>query len=323
LKRKRILTYINIFYEKVIKMILLVILNIVYAWMFIISKFALTTSQPIFMTAVRMMIGGIVSLGVYAYQSWSWNDIKNIPKNSWGLIGLLSLTNIYFCNAFEFWGLQYLSAGKSAFIYNLGPFFSAFLAYFLFSERMTLYKWIGLTLGFIGFLPIFIEPCQALDVTTTFWIFSLAEIALLIAAMATVIGWTTMKILLQKTKFSLFFLNGVSMLLGGFICFGHAFLFEAQPFVVQGLGGNFIGYAFLMAFSQNIIAYNLHAFLLSKYTTTFITFCCFVSSLLAAFFGVLFLDETISIYFVISVILVLIGLIIFYQEDLRQGYVTK
>ena len=188
-------------------MLLVLLLNILYAWMFIIAKFALHTSQPVFMTAVRMMIGGGVSLIIYACRSWSWSDIKSITLHQWGLIGLLSVSNIYFCNAFEFWGLQYLSAGKTAFIYNLGPFFAALLAYFLFHEKMTLQKWAGLTLGFIGFLPIFMGPSDVIDTTTQFGFLSLAEIALLIASMATVIGWTMMKILVKENKLSLLFLN--------------------------------------------------------------------------------------------------------------------
>ncbi|MBP6869858.1 DMT family transporter [Candidatus Babeliales bacterium] len=304
-------------------MILLMILNVLYASMFIFSKYALSTGQPVFMTATRMMIGGVISLAIYSYRSWSWDAIKKISGFDWALIGLLTITNIYFCNAFEYWGLQYLTAGKTAFIYNLGPFFAALLAYFLFAEKMTLYKWIGLILGFVGFLPIFLEPAQSLDTTMTFGPLSLAEIALLIASFATVIGWTTMRLLMNKTHLSLFFLNGLSMVLGSFLCFAHAFLFESTPYIMPGQGIKFLEFACLLAMSQNIIAYNLHAFLLQKYTTTFITFSCFISSVFAAILGVFFLGETISSYFFISMIFVLIGLIIFYQEELRQGYIQK
>ena len=303
-------------------MFLVLLLNVLYAWMFIIAKFALHTSQPVFMTAVRMMIGGGLSLMMYACTSWSWSDIKSITVHQWGFIGLLSLSNIYFCNAFEFWGLQYLSAGKTAFIYNLGPFFAALLAYFLLSEKMTLQKWAGLMLGFIGFLPIFMEPSDVIDTTTKFGFLSLAEIALLIASMATVIGWTMMRVLVKQKKFSLLFLNGISMVLGGLICFAHSACFEATPYILPGQLWPFFGYAFAMALSQNIAAYNIHAYLLTRYTTTFLTFCGFMSSILATILGAILLHETISMHLVISAILVLSGLVIFYQEELKQGYIA-
>lgn len=304
-------------------MILLIILNILYAWMFIISKFALSTGTPVFMTAVRMMIGGIVTLIIYNYRSSLVTTIKNISRYNWFLIGLLSLTNIYLCNALEYWGLQYLSAGKTAFIYNLGPFFAALLAYFLFSEKMTFYKWFGLLLGFIGFLPIIAEPSQALDTTIQFGFISLADIGILVSAVTTVIGWTIMRYLIKKSDLSSLFLNGLSMIFGSLFCFLHAYLFESMPYIIPGLSLQFLGYALSMALSQNVIAYNLHGFLLKKYTTTLITFSMFISSLLAAILGVFILNETISPYFIVGVILVLVGLIIFYQEELRQGYIQK
>jgi drug/metabolite transporter (DMT)-like permease len=304
-------------------MILVAVLNILYAWMFIVGKFALFTGKPIFMTAVRMMIAGIISSAIYAYHNLFFQTIRKLSMTQWSLIGLLSLTNIYFCNAFELWGLQYLSAGKTAFIYNLGPFFAALLAYFLFSERMTIKKWIGLILGFIGFLPIFLEPSSVIDTSGTLGWLSYAQIALLIASFATVVGWTTMSYMMKKYQLSLFFLNGTSMLFGGLLCFVHAYFFEQRPYIAPGCIEKFIWYAFFMACSQNIVAYNLHAYLLQYYTTTFLTFACFLSSLFAAALGVLLLHEIITLYFFVAIILVLGGLIIFYYEELRQGYIKK
>ncbi len=304
-------------------MFLLLLLNVLYALMFIIAKFALVTGKPIFMTAIRMMIGGCVSCGIYAYQKSFTQTIHKLSLQAWLLLGLLSLTNIYFCNAFEFWGLQYLSAGKTAFIYNLGPFFAALLSYCIFSEKMTLKKWIGLIVGFMGFLPIFLEKSSIIDSSGMLGWLSYAQIALLIASFATVIGWTTMSYMMKKYNLSLFFLNGLSMILGGVLCCIHAYFFEQSPYITPGYMMSCIAYASLLACSQNIVAYNLHAYLLQKYTTTFLTFACFLSSLFAAILGVLLLDEIITLYFFVAVIVVLSGLILFYYEELRQGYIKK
>ncbi len=308
-------------------MILLILLNVLYAWMFIIAKFALYTSKPVFMTAVRIMIGGLVSLIIYRYIKKSWQacyeDIHAITMTQWKLIIGLGISNIYFCNAFEFWGLQYLSAGKTAFIYNMSPFFAALLAYFVFSEKMTLQKWAGLLLGFFGFLPIFLEPSEIIDTTIKFGFVSLAEIALLIASVATVVGWTIVRILMRQKSFSSFLLNGISMIIGGLVCFAHAYLFESAPRVTPGTEWTFLGYVCAMAFSQNIVAYNLHAYLVTRYTTTFLTFFGFLSSILAALFGLILLHESISTNFIISTACVFAGLVIFYQEELRQGYINK
>ena len=112
------------------------------------------------------------------------------------------------------------------------------------------------------------------------------------------------------------------MVLGGLICFAHAYFFETTPYIFPGELWPFIGYACAMALSQNIAAYNIHAYLLTQYTTTFLTFCCFLSSILAAFLGAVLLHEKISMHLIISAILVLAGLVIFYQEELKQGYIA-
>lgn len=304
-------------------MFLLILLNIIYGSMFVFTKIGLGLGQPVFMTGVRMMFGGIVSLLIYGTLSYRWSDIYSITKKQWMLIACLSFTNIYLCNIFEVWGLQYLSIGKTAFIYNLTPFFSALFAYFLFSEYMTWQKWLGLSLGFIGFIPIFMEPSTLVDTTTKIGIFSVADFYLLCAAILSILGWTIMRLLLKQRAFSPFLLNGISMTVGSLICFIHAVCFESQPFIQAGAMYNFIFIVVILAIFKHVIANNLNAYLLTKYTTTLIAFFSFTASLFAALFGVIFLGESISTYFVVSVICVFTGLMIYYQEELRQGYITK
>jgi drug/metabolite transporter (DMT)-like permease len=304
-------------------MILLIVLNLLYASMFILAKFSLNVCQPIFMTGARMVLGGVISLLIYGMTSYSWQSIRSITRSQWGLIGLLSLINVYVCNALEMWGLQYLSVGKTAFIYNLTPFFSALLAYFLFSEYMTWQKWLGLSLGFIGFIPILMGPSEVIDTTATFGFLSLAELALLSAAISSVFGWTIMRLLIKERSFSPFFLNGISMVLGGLLCFGHALYFETQPFITSGGFWQFIQLTLAMGILKHVVAYNLNSYLLTKYTTTLVAFFSFTSSLFATVLGILFFNEIVSIYFIISVLCVFTGLMIFYQQELRQGYISK
>ncbi len=305
-------------------MLQLIILNCLYAAMFIFAKQGLAVAQPIFMTGIRMMMGGFMSLIIYTWLHHSLvKKITSINLIQWLWIGMLTLCNVYICNSLEIWALQYLSVGKTAFIYNLTPFFSALFSYFLFSEIMTMQKWAGLILGFIGFLPILLGPSQIVDITTRYGYFSLAEIALFGAAVTSIIGWTIMRLLLETGQFSPFFLNGVSMLLGGLLCLVHAAWYEHAPYITQGAMVPFVQLVILLGLFKQTIAYNLNSFLLTRYTTTLVAFFSFSASLIAACLGVIFLDETISIYFVISVITVFIGLALFYQEELRQGYMRK
>ena len=93
-----------------------------FATVFPIGKMALLYTQPIFLTSIRMICAGVLLI---AYHWWSSRDrIKITPQLIYNIL-LLSLLNIYLTNVCEFWGLQYFSAAKAAFIYNLSPFFIA------------------------------------------------------------------------------------------------------------------------------------------------------------------------------------------------------
>lgn len=304
-------------------MILLLVLNFLYASMFMLAKIGLQISTPMFMTGTRMMLGGLFSLIIYGILTKSWKIIGQMTQSDWMLIFIIALINVYSCNALEIFGLQYLPVGKTAFIYNSSPFFSALIAYFIFSEHMTLHKWIGLILGFLGFLPILIAPSDTIDTTRSLGFLSLAELAIVGAAISSVIGWTTIRVLLKSRKnFSPFLVNGLSMFLGGLLCFIHALYFETQPFVNSLDIAYFIKLILTTAIFKHVIAYNLGAYLLTKYTTTLMSFFGLTSSLFATTLGILFFNEIISVYFVVSIICVFVGLLVFYQEELRQGYIN-
>jgi len=123
------LSYNNFFYfekstsPRIYNMFEVIAIFAVFATVFPIGKMALLYTQPIFLTSIRMICAGILLI---AYHWWSSYDRTKITPQLIYTLLLLSLFNIYLTNVCEFWGLQYLSAAKACFIYNLSPFASAF-----------------------------------------------------------------------------------------------------------------------------------------------------------------------------------------------------
>jgi drug/metabolite transporter (DMT)-like permease len=74
----------------------------------------------------------------------------------------------------------------------------------------------------------------------------------------------------------------------------------------------------VMIFISNILCHNIYASLLKKYSATFMSFTSFLSPLFAALYGWAFFQEIISWHFYLSIIVVLIGLYIFYQDELKS-----
>ena len=135
-------------------MYLVVILYALFASVFTVSKTGLMYTQPLFFVGTRMLFAGGLML---AYQFIFQRRYFKIEKAHFWKIFRLAAFNIYLTNVLEFWGLQYLTSFKTCFIYSLSPFMSAIMSYFMFSERLGSKKWLGLLVGFIGFIPILLN----------------------------------------------------------------------------------------------------------------------------------------------------------------------
>lgn len=296
---------------------LVILMYALFASMFTLAKGALLYSGPLFLVGSRMVFAGFLLL---AYQRWQ-GELKLSQRawRYWGQIFLLGLTAIYLTNACEFWGLQYLTSFKACFIYSLSPFFSALLAYWMWGETLSAKKWLGLSVGFIGFIPIFASEATSEESVGHFLLFSWAELALVAAALAAVYGWIILKNILSETGESPIQANGLSMLLGGAMALFHSFLSESWSPSPVSHWGYFSQFTLLMVLISNCICFNLYGVLLKRYTATFLSFAGFMTPIFAAVYGQLFLGETLTLPFILSGAVVFVGLGIFYLEELRSG----
>ena len=287
------------------------LVQFIFGISFIIFKKTLLYGQPIFLVAIRMLLGGAVLFGYHLLKE------KRVKINSKLLTLILTaaIFNIYVTNVFELWGLQYVTAAKANFIYNLAPFLAAFFSYFMLGEKMTPKKWIGLMIGLIGFIPILlVQSPGELSIDHIGWLSS-AELALIIAAIGTSIGWVSVKKLVNDKQTSIAFTNGVTMLIGGLIALVNSWFVEIWNPVPLTDYNWAIFYTVLGTFSLCILSYNLYIHLLRKYSATFLSLTGLTSPLITAFFGFFLLGESVSINFFISFIIVFFGLYIFYKQE--------
>ncbi len=150
-------------------MLYVLLLYALFASVFTIAKTALEHVQPLFLIGTRMFFAGFVLL---SYQFLVKKQTLSLGRKTWWRLILLAIFNIYLTNVCEFWGLRYLTSFKTCFIYSLSPFLSALFSYFLFSEKLTSKKWIGLVIGFLGFLPILLNQTSSEEQTGQLLFFS-------------------------------------------------------------------------------------------------------------------------------------------------------
>ncbi|HSW75680.1 MAG TPA: DMT family transporter [Candidatus Saccharimonadales bacterium] len=307
-------------------MLQIIFLYSLYAVVFIFGKQALLYCQPIFLTGVRMITAGLCTYVLYRvwFKSVKWSSIN---LKDWWYIFLLAVFNVYLTNANEAWSLQYLSSGKVAFMYNLSPFFALFFSHYMFGDSITWKKILGMIISCCAITPLLISDTtgDVVDTTMRIGFFSVAEIVMIVAAAATAYGWVIMKYLMDRPSgsFNSYFLNGISLTIGGLFCLMQAYFFEVRPFISPGHSSDFVWFMLIMMLLQNIVAYNFNAYLLTIYSATLVILFSFVMPIVTALLGWIFLKETLTVQFFLCTIGVALGLFVFYQEELYEDEHTE
>ncbi len=267
-----------------------------------------------------MVLAAIILLTYLAIAKRS--AFKLQPKH-WISIFLLGFFSIYLSNILEYWALQYLTSAKACFIYSLSPFFAALFSYLHFGEKMNGRKWIGLSLGLVGIIPVLALQTGQEDLWSAFSFLSWPSLAMIGAALASVYGWVLLRLVVKDSEVSPLMANGSSMLFGGLIAFGHSYFVESwNPTPVHSTLP-FLGWTVVMALISNVLCYNLYGMLLKRFTATFLSFMGLLSPVFASMHGWIFLGETPSWLIFLSTAIVSSGLWIVYAAELKQGYMTK
>ncbi len=308
-------------------MILVLLLYVLFASTFTFGKAVLSYIQPMMFIGIRMTLAGIILLGYqYFFNRRHWRYEKK---------DAISLAQVAFFLMFisfiaEFWSMQYVSAAKTCLIYNLSPFVTALLAYWILSETLTRKQWIGLCIGVLGFLPILLNQSRPEMLTSHIWFLSMPEIVLLVAVVSACYGWITTKHLVVVRGYSTIMVNGISMFFGGILALIAGLIFEKAPWVISAESPDLgltpfmyailavLGYTVLLIIIANVICFNLYSALLRRYSATFISFAGFTTPLFAALFDLLYFKETVSLNFFATIGFVAVGIYIFYQDELTN-----
>lgn len=292
----------------------------IWSTSFTLGKSALTYSSPLFLTGTRMLFAGLILLGFVI--KTAPQKLRLTKKQILPLL-LLAFVGFYLSNIFEFWGLQYLTAAKTCFIYSLSPFFAALFSYLQFKEKISTKKMLGIVIGFLGFLPMFITQSPGEKLLGGFSFFSWAEISLVLATATAAYSWILLRKLGKEEKMAAPVSNGYAMLCAGTLALLHSLFTESwNPLPVSKIAP-FSRDLLLMIVASNLICYNLHAWLLKRFTATFLSFAGLTTPLFASFFGWIILRETVSPILFLSLGIVSFGLWLTYAEELRLGYIVK
>lgn len=300
------------YYVGVSNMTFIILLQALLATSFPMGKYLMNFVSPLFLSGTRMFIAGSILI---AYEYYTRVDFKFPRKHFW-IFAQIIILGQYATYALRLYALRVLPVWKVSFFYNLSPFLTALYAYLLFNQKLSRKQWIGLSIGFIGMAPMLISSSPAEAHMGEFFYISQYELFLMISVSLHCYSWILVQKLVRYKNYRTSTVTGISMAIGGFVSLVNSYLLEGTPQVSDPVA--FCKGLFIMIFISNILCHNVYANLLKKYSATFMSFTSFLGPIFAALYGWAFFHEKISWHFYASIIIVLTGLYIFYQDELKQ-----
>ncbi|MBA3752222.1 DMT family transporter [Candidatus Dependentiae bacterium] len=294
-------------------MILVFLLYALFGLSFTLGKITLYYAKPFFIIGVRMLIGG---LGIFGYIYYTKLIDCRPQIKDWMHYTKIGIFGIFVPYCLRSWGLQYMPSTKAAFIFTLMPFSTALLSYFFHKEKLSTKKILGLTVGLAGMIPTLLTGSPVEGIYGTIGFISLPELAIIAAVISFSYNLIALQVLIKHRGCPPLLATGTSTLIGGFLAFNTSVLFESPLDVIQP--HVFWPLLAVQIVVSNLICSNLQANLLKHYSPTFLAFAGFLTPICAAFFGWLFLGEQAHLSYILSFVLVLIGLLIFYYDEISK-----
>lgn len=292
-------------------MTFIILLQALFATSFPMGKYLMNFASPLFLSGTRMLLAGSILL---VYEFCRSSTSFHIQKKHLWTFFQITVLGMYATYALRLYSLRVLPVWKVSFFYNFSPFLTALFAYLLFNQKLSLKQWMGLSIGFIGMIPILISSTPA-ETSIGESFISIYELFLIISVSLHCYSWILIQKLVRYKNYRTSIVTGICMASGGFISLVNAFILEGTPNVSDPAA--FCKGLIIMIFVSNILCHNIYAGLLKNYSATFMSFTSFLSPIFAALYGWAFFQEKISWHFYVSIIIVLAGLYIFYQDELK------
>lgn len=295
-------------------MILIFLLYGILASTFTIGKMLLFYMPPVFLIAIRMIMAGALLLTINFF---TYGKVALKKRSDLLMLFLLSIIHIFIPYVTEFIALQYVNPSCAALMFNLSPFFAAFFSYIYFGEVMTPKKWLGFAIGLLA--VIWFLRLDELNMQC--WNSKMAYALLLISVISSTLGWIYVRKMVQQSGYSIMFINGCAMLMGGLQAGVISKCFEEAVSLPWDHMTEFLILLFAIIIIGNFVFYNMYAWLLKKYSVTLLSFYGFIVPIFVALFDWIVLGQQVGVDFFFAITLLGGGLYLFYQEELKQGYI--
>jgi drug/metabolite transporter (DMT)-like permease len=283
---------------------LLILLGIIWGSSFFNIKIASVSYEPFTLVLLRVIFASIPLIGLCIYKKIK---IKVFSKN-WKIYALIGVCNIVIPFLLIAVGTSKVDSFLAAMLMSTTPISGSVLAHFFTkNEKITLYKSIGIIIGFVGVVFLFLDK---LVINESNILFTL--IILLGSTFYSIGGILTLKIKNQGNEnvttstiiWSVIFLIPLSIIIEN--PFNSIPTFNSTISLIY-LGVVATGFAWLLRFR-----------ILTVNGLVFQTQVAYIIPLVGVFFGYFIMDETITWRVLVSLTLIILGIYIVKKNN--KGY---
>lgn len=282
-----------------------------------LSKALLNQIQPFFLISIRMIVAGILLLLVYGIMH---KKSAVLPKKQIFLFIQVILYALLIPYFLRYWGFQHANHPRADLLYMSGPLITYLLTALFDIENMTPLKSISLLLGYCGLLLFFGNPLIAYGKDQ----FAMADLAIIVSVASFTYGWIVIRKLIVNHNYNPILINGICML-----CAGISSLFLAAHYETFVITGNVFQCIILLAALisiSNLCAHTMYAFLVKKYSLTFLQLCSLTTPVFIRFRQVLWGTTEFSLLLIIGSLIIGLSITLFYFAQRKQpslGYLPK
>ncbi len=279
---------------------MMLVLCAIWGMQQVVIKLAAADIAPMLQMALRSGIAALLVGGLMLWQR-EWQGWLALTWRGGVLAGTLFALEFFFIA----WGLLYTSASHMAVFLYTAPIFSALGLHLLLpSERLQVLQWLGILLCFAGIAVAF---GAGADWSSKDRRMLLGDGLGLLAGMA----WGATTVVVRASRLSeapptltLFYQLGVAfvLLLGYCAISGQLGPIRWTPIS--------IGSVLLQGVVVSFVSYLAWFWLLRRYLASNMAVFSFMTPLFGVTFGVLILDEPLSLSFVMGAVLVLLGIML-------------
>ena len=267
---------------------------VLWSLAFAVSKLALADCSPLLLLTVRLLVAGVITLGIAIILGAKWR----LGLRDGLVLAALGIVNSAFYLASANLGMRLVPAGLMALIVSTNPVLTALLAASFLGERMTVRKITGLMLGVAG-VAIIVKSRLAGGTASPL------GIGFAVAALLSMTGGT---ILFKRfaPRADLVAGSGVQTLAGGLALAPLAFTFESVSDIVPTW--RFVGAMAYVILCSSVAAYLLWFRLVMVYGATAASAYHFLMPPLGMLFGWILLGERVYAPDLIGVVPVAAGI---------------